>query len=411
MSPLLAASEAEPTVEAPTMRPAVARRSITLDITRLLSRAFHATPTGIDRVEFAYARALLSCQGRRVGFEAWVPGLGFLSYAPAAVERLLTALERRWASGADPHSIDALRAWSGLRPSRAPGTDNLHLLVSHQHLADLHRRIRRKRGARTCVYVHDTIPSDFPEYARPGGAAAHDRRMRNAVALADAVIVNSEATARSLDRFMLADRRPELLVAPLGVEPPFRPGTVTAPEGSPYFLCLGTIEPRKNHLLLLHVWRALAERRPAFPLPRLILVGRRGWENENVVDLLDRSDALHGLVIEAGRVGDARLAELLAHARAVLMPSFAEGFGLPVVEALSVGAPVIANDIAVLRETGGGVPDFIDALDGPGWIRAILDYARPDSPMRSAQLARMQDWRAPRWPAHFDRVLAFLDGL
>ena len=54
-------------------------------------------------------------------------------------------------------------------PSRAPGTDNLHLLVSHQHLADLHRRIRRKRGARTCVYVHDTIPRDFPEMRARAG--------------------------------------------------------------------------------------------------------------------------------------------------------------------------------------------------------------------------------------------------
>lgn len=175
--------------------------------------------------------------------------------------------------------------------------------------------------------------------------------------------------------------------------------------------CLGTIEPRKNHLLLLHAWRALAERAPAVSHPRLVLVGRRGWENENVVDLLDRCEALTGLVIEAGRVGDVRLAELLAGARAVLMPSFAEGFGLPVAEALAAGVPVIASDIAVLRETGGTVPDYLDPLDGPGWLRAIADHARPDSPMRAAQLARMQGWQAPGWDAHFAQVLPFLDAL
>lgn len=411
MSALLAPA-LEPAEEPVVASRAPLPRSITLDISRLLSRAFHATPTGIDRVEFAYARALLETEGRRVSFEAWVPGLGFLTYAPAAVKRLLATLERRWSDGAEPNGIDAVRAWSGVRPSRAPATDNLHLIVSHQHLADLHRRIRRKPGARTCVYIHDTIPSDYPEYARPGGAAAHDRRMRNSVALADAVIVNSQATARSLDRFMLeVDRRPQLLVAPLGVEPMFRPAEVPGPERPPYFLCLGTIEPRKNHLLLLQVWRALAERSPAVALPRLVLVGRRGWENENVVDLLDRSEALRGLVIEAGRLGDAQLAELLAHACAVLMPSFVEGFGLPVAEALAAGVPVIASDIAVLREIGGGVPDYLDPLDGPGWMRTIADFARPDSPMRAAQRARMQGWEASQWSGHFERVFPFLDAL
>jgi hypothetical protein len=73
--------------------------------------------------------------------------------------------------------------------------------------------------------------------------------------------------------------------------------------------------------------------------------------------------------------------------------------------------PVIASDIPVLRETGGNVPDYLDPLDGPGWTRAVQDYARPASPMRAAQLARMQGWAAPRWDAHFAQVFAFLDAL
>ncbi|MDG2533782.1 glycosyltransferase family 1 protein [Sphingomonas sp. HITSZ_GF] len=374
------------------------KRPLTLDITRLLLRRRHATPTGIDRLELAYARALLGAQDRPVAFEAWVPGIGACGYSRAALAALLPRIEARWAAG-EPSGI----ALSGLRP-RVRREGEVRLLVSHHHLAELDRRHRP--DAKTCVYVHDAIPADFPEYARPGGAEKHERRLRNAARFADGILVNSHATAASLARFLEA-RRPPLLVAPLGVEPRFA-GAAPEVQDRPYFLCLGTIEPRKNHLLLLQVWRALAGGGDA---PRLILVGRRGWENENVVDMLERSPAIRALVVEAGRVGDARLAGLVAGARAVLMPSFAEGFGLPVAEALAAGVPVIASDLPALRETGGDVPDYLDPLDGPGWMQAIRDYAAPGSARRAAQLDRLGHWSPPGWDAHFDAVLPFLDGL
>jgi glycosyltransferase involved in cell wall biosynthesis len=110
-------------------------------------------------------------------------------------------------------------------------------------------------------------------------------------------------------------------------------------------------------------------------------------------------------------VGDTRLAALMAGARAVLMPSFAEGFGLPVAEALAAGVPVIASDIPVLRETGGDAPDYLDPLDGPAWMRAIMDYAGADSVLRAAQMRRMARWSAPDWGTHFRQVLPFLDQL
>nr|WP_257215072.1 glycosyltransferase family 1 protein [Sphingomonas sp. R-74633] len=361
-------------------------------------RRRHATPTGIDRLELAYARALLAARDRPVAFEAWVPGVGACGYARAALEVLLPEIEARWAAG-EASGI----ALSGLR-LRQPRDGEVRLLVSHHHLAELERRHRPE--AKTCVYIHDAIPADFPEYARPGGAEKHERRLRNAAALADAILVNSHATAASLDRFLQA-RRPPLLVAPLGVEPR-RAAVAPEAQDRPYFLCLGTIEPRKNHLLLLHIWRNLAGEAGA---PRLILVGRRGWENENVVDMLERSPAIRELVVEAGRVGDARLGGLVAGACAVLMPSFAEGFGLPVAEALAAGVPVIASDLPALRETGGSVPDYLDPLDGPGWTQAIRDYAAPGSVPRAAQFERLKSWQPPSWDAHFAAVLPFLDNL
>ncbi len=171
----------------------------------------------------------------------------------------------------------------------------------------------------------------------------------------------------------------------------------------PYFVCLGTIEPRKNHLLLLQLWRTLGA-----CAPRLLIVGRRGWENENVLDLLDRCPALAEPIQELGAISDLHLTALLRGARALLMPSFAEGFGLPVAEALAHGTPVVCSDLPALREAGGVVPEYLDPLDAVSWRQAVLDYTDTNSPRRKAQLIRMPAWRGSTWDEHVGSVLRFL---
>jgi glycosyltransferase involved in cell wall biosynthesis len=99
----------------------------------------------------------------------------------------------------------------------------------------------------------------------------------------------------------------------------------------------------------------------------------------------------------------------LAGARALLLPSFAEGYGMPVAEALAASVPVIASDLAALREVGGDVPDYLDPIDGLGWYNAIVEYACDDSPARQAQLDRLLKWSPTRWGEHMDIVLGVLD--
>ena len=228
----------------------------------------------------------------------------------------------------------------------------VYLLVSHRHL---HRQAAlasalRRTGAVFVPLIHDVIPLDFPEYGRPGEAARHRRRLATVARLADGVVVNSAATGAALSPYL-----PRILpihVAPLGVSLPT--GGVTSEATSrPYFLCVGTIEPRKNHLLLLHLWRRLVEsaRRPGASAADRRQPGVGERECAGPAGPLHRAEGPCGGTRHG--VGH-RLAALLRSARALLMPSFAEGFGLPIAEALAQGTPVdVQRSAGVARGRAG----------------------------------------------------------
>jgi glycosyltransferase involved in cell wall biosynthesis len=269
----------------------------------------------------------------------------------------------------------------------------------------------RRMGARTIVVVHDLIPITHPEYCRPREYAAHINRMRCAVRVGAGIVANSAHTLADLRAFC----RDHDLTCPPAISAPLAPGLPAIapgarPMAAPYFVIVSTIEPRKNHWMLLHLWRHLVATLGT-SAPCLVVIGKRGWECENVVDLLERCIPLRGVVIEKSACSDAELISYLHHARALLFPSFAEGFGLPVAEALSLGVPVIANELPVFRETADGVPDYADPLDGERWEALIRDFAQPDSALRAAQLARLSTFRQTTWPQHFAQVDALLASL
>lgn len=391
---------------------------VILDLSRLLSRCFHPTPTGIDRVEYVYARELLERIPDRLSFAAVHPAGGYYGRLNAgAVRQFLAFTMARWRTrGASDEKSRAtiIRHLIAMRPRPVPRAagPRVYLQVSPHHLDDHEQvgAILRAEGARFVTLVHDVIPLTHPEFARPQGAVEHRKRVRTIDAYARGIIGNSQATIDALAPHMAHGLEGRAVrVAHFGADAPdrFATSAYAMPE-RPYFVYIATIEPRKNHLLLLNLWRRLVERH-GDAAPVLMLVGRRGWENENVIDILERAEALKGHVIEAGELSDRQMDELVAGARAMLMPSFEEGFGMPVIEALSAGVPVICSDIAAHREVGGPVPDYLDPLDGLGWLSIIEDYRVDASARRAAQIDRLAAWRPPTWPQYFDIVTDLLD--
>uniref|UniRef100_B0T7Q9 Glycosyl transferase group 1 n=1 Tax=Caulobacter sp. (strain K31) TaxID=366602 RepID=B0T7Q9_CAUSK len=387
---------------------------VVVDVSGLLFGSHHDTPTGIDRVEMAYAETLLRRLPHRVSFAARYPGGGYGRLSNGAVDTFLSAVRDVWTDGDGGGSVRrcwrVAKAMLGARAvfagAAAPGP-RVYLQLSPRGLerTDHYRSVLRREQARLVLFVHDLIPLERPEFVRDGGAARFARKLETVVGLADGLLVNSRATAAALEPYLVQARRDiPMRVAPLGVSAAV-PAPAAARPGKPYFVALGTIEPRKNHLLLLHIWRRWVEREGAAATPSLVLIGRRGWENENVLDLLDRCPALKDAVIEHGRLGDAEARVLMRGATAVLCPSFAEGYGLPVAEALQLGVPVLASDIAAHREVGGHAPDYLDPLDGPAWAAAVRDYAQPGSARRRRQLVRLAGWKAATWADHFETAL------
>lgn len=377
-----------------------AQRPLLIDVSRLVGRLMKGRlPTGIDRVALAYVRHY----GHRS--LAFVRDTRHFAVLPVKQSRMLFNLlldsppdfsSRAW----------RLIAWGAVAKVRSVAhNESLFLNIGHSGL-EYHRYpdILARMKVRPVFMVHDLIPLTHPEFCRPGEQVRHRIRMETILALAKGVITNSQATLDAFAAFANRCGKPVPDATPAFLSPPmFDLNDSSPPVNRPYFVVLGTIEPRKNHVLLLQLWRRLQEQMGE-QAPLLVVIGQRGWECENVVDLLERCDQLRGHVLELSQCTDGELARWLHHAQALLFPSFTEGFGLPLVEALACRTPVIASDLTVFREIAGGIPDYLDPLDGMGWLAKIWDYCDGNGLSRIAQIQRMDGYHVPSWEDHFGRV-------
>lgn len=415
-------------------------RPIVYDATHLVSRWRAIGSAGIGCVDLAFARHFaahpaLAC-GAHYGYphphvlsrerlaalldeiaprepapvDDWTPLRDFLlgeaGDAPTVENRSSNSLrlgeiwrQTRWRFARDPGAIP----------------DSAIYLNIAQHACEfppLFDWLARRPDLRPVFLVHDLLPLDCPEFFRPGYDRLFRRRLATILRHATALLTTTRIVAERLAREVAqAGSR-----APIHVQPLASPlGRTSAEEardpalaGCSYFVMVSTLEPRKNHLLLLNIWRALAAR--AAP-PKLVLVGGAGWENEQILDMLGRCAALRRHIRWVKDLSAPSLRRLVANANAVLMPSHAEGYGLPVVEALGLGAPAIVSDIPTFREVAQGRALFLSPIDGKGWMETVLEFGDRHAPRRLAAIEAARGFAAPDWQDYFAGIENFLAGL
>jgi alpha-1,2-rhamnosyltransferase len=356
-----------------------------------MRRAFHfVRASAIRLLPFATVRARINSSRLEFGLRRWV----------YAIQNL-----RRW--------MASFRRRGGSRIAFQAG--DVVVLLDATWGTDLSRELRRARadGARVWVVVQDLIPINHPDIAPEGLPLLLDAWLRRTIPLSDGLVAISAAVAEDvrayvrdtiagstglhIDSFYLgAGFDP----APSGTADLVRISAAFRRCAGDVYLVVGTIEPRKDCGRILAAFeRVWAEGSDV----ALMLFGRAGWRSYDLIDRM-RSHPEHGRRLFWFEDGsDAELDFAYRHASALIFASRCEGFGLPLVEAMQYGLPVLASDIPVFREIGGDYPDFFQ----PGDEGAIYDAIRRFADRRISSPNKV---RTPKpWPSWTESARILLD--
>ncbi len=407
----------------------MARPTIFFDAGRLIEHFNRITPTGIDRVELAYAKEFRRLFGNRVvyGYSLWGR---VIPIADGWVDEFLEATELAWRGarvGEDLRLHGALKAKLGIDfpPPRwrrcgpagglAIGGVSASGARRHPHGAAPAVAARPRAGDTFIGVSHMALQKDGP--VRTMVARTGIRRSSCCTTSSRSAIRNTrcrrprpsittgadDADARPAPDRQLrghALRRGPLRRRNGASGCRIRSSPILGSSRS------GTSRSRRSRRLIPFSCASAPSSRARPPAASQRLAparrasrrqgapagggGRRGWENEQVVDMLERSRDIRDHIVECADLPDAALKSLMAGARALLFPSFVEGFGLPLAEAMAARLPVVASNIGVFRELAGIGPDYLDPLDGLGWLQAVEDYtdrSRAGAPTRSSGCA------------------------
>ncbi|MGD8195611.1 glycosyltransferase family 4 protein [Herbiconiux sp. P18] len=357
-------------------------------------------PGGIGRYTLELTKQLIATAPRDCDVEGIVSAVSqekadeITALLPGLAGLHRATLPRRELSAAWQHGVIG-SSGSGM----VHATSLMAPLRKHDRRADL--------GTQTAVTIHDVVPWTHPETLTPRGVSWHKAMAKRAARFADAVVVPTHAVAEELSRYFRFGDRIRVIGGAVSEElrlpsnPAERALELDLPER--YLLAVGTLEPRKGLRSLIE---ALAH--PATGDLPLMIAGPEGWGDVDVAQVTATAGVDPARVRVLGFLTDTDLALVLDRATVFVYPSLAEGFGLPVVEALNFGTPVIHADVPALLEVAAGSTFVVErgpADAYPARLAEAIHAVTDDSALRARlAISGLDRARAFSWRDSADKV-------
>ncbi|MDB5160733.1 MAG: putative glycosyl transferase group 1 [Candidatus Saccharibacteria bacterium] len=237
--------------------------------------------------------------------------------------------------------------------------------------------------AKKAVVIHDLCFEDFPQYLQEANRSFLQRFVPHSVKKADVVITISESTKEAILKHYNIDPK-NILITPIPPAEPIkekapRPQDIELPKK--YILFMSTLEPRKNFINLVKAYSLLP--RQLKHEYGLVLAGGNGWETEEAMANIKRLQGEGENIVVAGYVSDDTRTYLYQNASLLVMPSHYEGFGMPILEAMSYGVPAAVSDIPVFHEVAGNAAAYFDKDDVGSIATSIENVLRDDQAIKN----------------------------
>lgn len=276
--------------------------------------------------------------------------------------------------------------------------------------------VLKKQGAQIVAHIYDIISITHPQYCLERGVYNFMDYIGAHLQYADKFIVNAQATTKELEKLaaQLQCGLPPCEVVPLGADfqenrhirevdiPPEVAGAVA--EG-PFIVMVGTLEPRKNHKLVLEAYdRGLKEMGY-----HVIFAGYMGWNMERFAEQLHSHEDFGKGIYHFEGLDDNAISYLYQKARFLAFCSYTEGFGLPIIEAIQRGTPVIASDIPVSREVAGDYPVWFTQDNVEEFCERVREYDQDETRYQACR-DRLKEYKGQTWAETLDGVKEVLQG-
>jgi glycosyltransferase involved in cell wall biosynthesis len=275
-------------------------------------------------------------------------------------------------------------------------------------------RAHKEEGVRLVQIIHDVATTVWPQFYEPVGVSPTGYNAR-IIPIADLVVCVSENTKRELTGWLREKRLhvPRVEVFRLGdvldkakpakpVDPAF---TTSGLKGGDYILCVGTVEAKKNHALFYYVYKwAKAQ---GIQLPKLVVVGRRGWGTENMYNVMANDPEVGSQFVFLHNSGDEDLTWLYDHCMFTVLPSFHEGWGIPIAESLARGVPCACSNTSSMVEIGEGIVEHFSPYSTDECLAAIVKWLDPKALAEARK--RTATYKPTTWEESYRQVKNFLE--